>query len=441
MKKEVKALFDVAVESVTPQQLLPHFLQVQGEQLIAGETVFSLNRFEHIYLLAAGKAAAEMALETERILGPRITAGLVVTKYGHGRQLRYSVLTEAGHPIPDNQGVTATKEMMALAQRATKDDLVFVLLSGGASSLLTDIPDGISLDELQLTNQLLVNSGAPIEAINTVRKHLSHIKGGGLTRLIAPATSLTLIISDVVGNNPEVIASGPTVADGSTFADAMAVVDQYQLQNKLPVSVLHHLRYGMLGRIAETAKPGDSVFDRASHYIIGSNRIALDAAAAAAISKGYTATIVTDQLEGDYRQVANFIIKEIEATQYRMDKTPHCLLFGGEPTIEVAGDGLGGRNQHLALYLSTLISGQQGITILCAGTDGTDGPTDAAGAVVDGNTIAQAKELGLQAQQYLDQYDAYHFFEKAGSLIQTGDTGTNVMDLIIVLISSFQNFR
>ncbi len=435
MNKQVITFFNVAVESVQPQRLLPRFLQVQGEQLIAGDTVFPLNRFEHIYLLAVGKAAAEMALEAERILGPRITDGLVVTKYGHGRQLRHLALTEAGHPIPDQQGVLATEQMTALARRATKDDLVIVLLSGGASSLMPDMPDGISLNELQLTNELLVHSGAPIEAINTVRKHLSNLKGGGLARLIAPATTLSLIISDVVGDNPEVIASGPTVADSSTFADAWEVVERYHLLEKLPASILYHLQKGVRGEIAETPKPGDALFDNTSYYIIGSNRIALDAVATAAIEKGYNTSIVTDRLVGDYRQVADYIVKQIEDIEGDDDGKPHCLLLGGEPTVKVTAGGLGGRNQHLALHLSTLIADKHGITILCAGTDGTDGPTDASGAVLDGNTVAHAKELGLQAQQYLDNFNAYHFFKKVGGLIQTGDTGTNVMDLVIVLIN------
>jgi glycerate-2-kinase len=353
----------------------------------------------------------------EKVLGDKITNGHVVTKYGHGMNLNYLTLTEAGHPIPDAEGVKGTQKIVNIARKATEDDLVICLISGGASALMTDFPEGVTLDDLKRTNELLTKCGANITEINTVRKHLSKIKGGQLARILFPATTVCLILSDVVGDRLDVIASGPTVGDSSSFADALTIIDKYSLQNRLPSSVLHYLLEGADGSIADTPKPDNPVFQNVHNYIIGSNGIALESSAKKAVELGFETHTVTDSIQEDVTETANFILKTID-NQKPTGNKPVCLLFGGEPTVKVSGKGLGGRNQHLALYLATKICCKKNITILCAGTDGTDGPTDAAGAVVD----------------YETNCDSYRFFQQVGGHIITGNTGTNVMDIIVAIV-------
>lgn len=374
-----------------------------------------------------------MSRGVEKVLGDKITNGHVVTKYGHGMNLNYLTLTEAGHPIPDAEGVKGTQKIVNIARKATEDDLVICLISGGASALMADFPEGVTLDDLKRTNELLTKCGANITEINTVRKHLSKIKGGQLARILFPATTVCLILSDVVGDRLDVIASGPTVGDSSSFADALTIIDKYSLQNRLPSSVLHYLLEGADGSIADTPKPDNPVFQNVHNYIIGSNGIALESSAKKAVELGFETHTVTDSIQEDVTETANFILKTID-NQKPTGNKPVCLLFGGEPTVKVSGKGLGGRNQHLALYLATKICCKKNITILCAGTDGTDGPTDAAGAVVDYETATKAVEKGIDPNHYLTDCDSYRFFQQVGGHIITGNTGTNVMDIIVVII-------
>ncbi|MPM54772.1 D-glycerate 2-kinase [bioreactor metagenome] len=374
-----------------------------------------------------------MSRGVEKVLGDKITNGHVVTKYGHGMNLNYLTLTEAGHPIPDAEGVKGTQKIVNIARKATEDDLVICLISGGASALMADFPEGVTLDDLKRTNELLTKCGANITEINTVRKHLSKIKGGQLARILFPATTVCLILSDVVGDRLDVIASGPTVGDSSSFADALTIIDKYSLQNRLPSSVLHYLLEGADGSIADTPKPDNPVFQNVHNYIIGSNGIALESSAKKAEELGFETHTVTDSIQEDVTETANFILKTIN-NQKPTGNKPVCLLFGGEPTVKVSGKGLGGRNQHLALYLATKICCKKNITILCAGTDGTDGPTDAAGAVVDYETATKAVEKGIDPNHYLTNCDSYRFFQQVGGHIITGNTGTNVMDIIVAIV-------
>jgi glycerate-2-kinase len=433
MKKIAELIFFAGVNGVLPEKLMQSQVKLSGDLLQVAEKRFPLSRFRHIYVLAAGKAAASMSRGVEKVLGDKITNGHVVTKYGHGMNLNYLTLTEAGHPIPDAEGVKGTQKIVNIARKATEDDLVICLISGGASALMADFPEGVTLDDLKRTNELLTKCGANITEINTVRKHLSKIKGGQLARILFPATTVCLILSDVVGDRLDVIASGPTVGDSSSFADALTIIDKYSLQNRLPSSVLHYLLEGADGSIADTPKPDNPVFQNVHNYIIGSNGIALESSAKKAVELGFETHTVTDSIQEDVTETANFILKTID-NQKPTGNKPVCLLFGGEPTVKVSGKGLGGRNQHLALYLATKICCKKNITILCAGTDGTDGPTDAAGAVVDYETATKAVEKGIDPNHYFTNCDSYRFFQQVGGHIITGNTGTNVMDIIVAIV-------
>ncbi len=315
--------------------------------------------------------------------------------------------------------------MLQLAAGLKPEDHVIFLLSGGASALLADVPEGVSMEELQHAFQLLLNSGADITEMNTVRKHLSAIKGGQLARAIHPASVHSILLSDVPGNDPAVIGSGPTVADQTTFADALTVIDKYDLRDLIASGILYHLEQGEAGLIPETARPGE--LPHATYVVAASNRIALEAAAHKADKLGYHAQILTDQATGKARELAASLVQT--ALTYK-GPFPACLLAGGESTVQVTGNGLGGRNQELALAAGLLIKDHPQITFLAAGTDGIDGPTNAAGAVIDAETLA----MGPDPIPFLDNNDSWHYFHQTGTHILTGPTNTNVMDLAVILI-------
>lgn len=435
-RKEAENIFLAGVESVLPNKLIHSQVKLSDDILyFADECRLPLAGFNHLYILGAGKASALMAKEMEIILDGKITKGHVIVKYGSDCGLHRINVTEAGHPFPDRNGVNATNEILKIAGQAAEKDLVICLFSGGASALLADYPAGSTLEELILMNQLLVKSGADIREINTVRKHLSRVKGGQLAKAIYPATVVSLILSDVVGDAVDVIASGPTCADGSTFKEALQVLDKYHLLEKIPTSMLAHLQAGLLNLVPETPKVDDPVFAQVRNLIIGSNQLALEVAAVKSLEYGYSPFILTAELSGDLTDVADFVL----ASAYRIKndakiKKPVCLLAGGEPTIHVTEKGLGGRNQHFALYCATKISEKEGLTVLCAGTDGNDGPTDVAGAVVDCDTVENALKKSIDPQAYLKRQDSFHFFDQYGGQVITGSTMTNVMDLVVVLI-------
>jgi hydroxypyruvate reductase len=378
-----------------------------------------------------------MAQAAERALGKRIAGGWINTKDGHLAPLRRITLHEASHPVPDARGVEGAKRIAQIASEAGEGDLLLCLISGGGSALLPLPLEPVTLEEKQEATRLLLACGATIHEINAVRKHLSAIKGGRLARLAQPAHVLALLLSDVIGDPLDVIASGPTAPDSSTFATAWAVIEKYGLQDKIPPRARQILQAGLAGELEETPKPGDACFARTRNLVVGSNRIAVDAAAREARELGYRPLVLSTTIEGETRDIALMhaaIAREILSTG-RPARPPVCVISGGETTVTLRGQGLGGRNQEFALAAALALEGLAGVLAFSAGTDGTDGPTPAAGAMADGATVARAAALGLDARRMLAANDSYHFFEPLGDLVMTGPTGTNVMDVRLLLVA------
>ena len=393
-----------------------------------------------LILVAVGKAAMPMAAAAFDRLGELIDEGLVVTKHGHllGYELPSSCqVIEAGHPVPDPAGLEAGRRLIDLLESTAEHDLVLVLLSGGASALLPAPVRGVSLDDLQATTDLLLRSGATIVEINAVRKHLSSLKGGQLARLAAPARIVSLILSDVVGDPLDVIASGPTVADPTSFADALKVLAQRQVADRMPPAVTDCLHSGAAGERDETPKPGDGLFDRVTNLIVGSNRLAATAAVNAATDYGYHSLLLTTFLEGQAREIAKVIVALARGIRAHGDpiSPPACLVLGGETTVTVRGEGKGGRNQELALAAALGLEGMEGVGLMALATDGTDGPTDGAGAVVDGQTVRKAAARGWDVVAALRDNNAYPVLADTGDLLRLGPTGTNVNDLLVLLVT------
>lgn len=431
LKNDAFIVLKQAIAAVQPNVLLKSILCFQNGQLSVEQQSFTLLPNGNMYVIAVGKASAAMAQAVEGILLEHVSGGLVVTKYGHALPLKKLQLIEAGHPIPDTNSLLAGKALLDFSKKLKENDIVLFLLSGGASALLADTPNDLTLSALQSTFQLLLNVGATIQEMNTIRKHLSAIKGGQLARLLMPAEIITLAISDVMGDDPSVIGSGPTVPDNSTFYNAWTIIQQYGLQHQIPLSVQQYLQKGMVGEILETPKKNDICFDKTWFYLLGNNGLALQSAKKTAQALGYETHIVSQQICGEARLMGESIVAQ--ALAYT-GKKPACLLFGGETTVTIRGNGLGGRNQELVLAAALSLPPESNLFILSVGTDGTDGPTDAAGAFTDGQQLQLAQQLGLNVKSYLDNNDAYHFFEKVNGLIKTGPTQTNVMDIVVVLI-------
>ena len=435
-RQDALTIFRAALKAADPVLAVRRLLRREGDLLIAGAKRYPLRRFERIVVLGAGKASASMAGAVETILGARITGGLIVTKYDHGLALKRVQLVESAHPVPDEAGVKGARRLGEIADQAGAQDLVIMLMSGGASALTPYPVPPITLAEKQETTKLLLACGANIHEINTVRKHLSGIKGGQLARRAAPATLITLMLSDVIGDPMDVIGSGPTVSDPSTFAAAVAIVGNYELTRRVPTSVLARLQQGGAGQVEETPKPGDRAFRRAQNLIVGSNRLAVDAAAAKARQLGYRPLVLSTFVEGETREIARMhaaIAREVLASS-RPVRPPACLISGGETTVTIRGKGLGGRNQEFVLAAAIDLAGVKGVTVLSAGTDGTDGPTDAAGAIGDGATAERANARQLSPNAMLAENDSYHFFDALGDLIRTGPTRTNVNDVRLLLV-------
>jgi hydroxypyruvate reductase len=435
LRLDARAIFDAGVTAADPYRAVARHVSVEQGALLVSDKAYQLQDYQRIVVVGAGKASARMAQALEDLLGNRISCGIINVKHRYSVPLAGISVNEASHPLPDEAGLRGARAIADLARQANNGDLVFCLISGGGSALLPAPADGVTLEEKVRTTRLLLDCGATVQEMNAVRKHISNLKGGRLADLAFPATVISLILSDVVGDPPDAIASGPTAADETTFADCLRIVQKYHLETRIPPAVWRLLQRGASGALKETPKAGDPVFARVQNLIVGNNRSALDAARKTAESLGYRTLLLSSFIEGETRVVAALhgaIAKEIIASGNPVQR-PACVISGGETTVTVRGTGLGGRNQEFALAAALDIAGAGNVAILSGGTDGSDGPTDAAGALADGTTVSRAKALGLNAQVFLDENDSYHFFKQMGDLLITGPTFTNVMDLRVLV--------
>lgn len=435
-------IFNTALAAVDPCNAVLKALRVEQNQLHVAGATYDLPHFQRIIVVGAGKATARMALAVEALFGRRISAGVIVVKDGHTAPLKFIEQVEAAHPVPNQAGIAGTQRVLEMVRGADEKTLVICLISGGASALLVAPIEGVTLQDKQETTRLLLNAGATINELNAVRKHLSAVKGGRLAQAAFPAQLVTLIVSDVIGDPLDVIASGPTSPDNSTFTEAWAVIAKFGLQEKLPPRVADYLQRGSAAQLPETVKQNDPCLTGTRNVIVASIRQALAAAQQAAAQLGFVTKIISDKLHGEASDAAHFLVQSAHAEMTDMNPNEQrCLLCGGETTVTVRGTGMGGRNQELALAFALEIEGEQGVALLSAGTDGTDGPNDAAGALVDGGTAPRARSLGIDPRSYLDNNDSYTFFQYfdaatgAQRHLKTGPTGTNVMDIQIVLLN------
>ena len=435
-RRKIVQVLGAALHAVDPARAVQRFLRREGDQLWVQERVYDLARYERIYVVGTGKAGAPMAQAMETVLGDRIAAGHVNVKYEHTAPTRIINIHEAGHPIPDTAGVAGGRTIVEILTEAGENDLVFCLISGGGSALMTSPEGAISLADMKVLTDGLLRAGATINEINAIRKHLDALKGGKLARLAQPAQVISLILSDVVGNPLDVIASGPTVPDTSTFADAHALLHRYGLLDGLPEPIQMHIRQGVAGDIPDTPKEGDPIFARTQNVVVASNDIAALAALQTASDLGLHTLLLSTFVEGEAREVAKVlaaVAKEVKASG-RPAPRPACVILGGETTVNMRGKGKGGRNQEMALAAALSIQGLEAVHIVCLATDGNDGPTDASGALADGDTIARARALGMDAWTYLGDNNAYPFFDALGDLLMTGPTNTNVNDLAFAFV-------
>lgn len=431
-----------ALGAVNPARAVARHLRLESHTLFVGDRPYDLRRVDRIIVVGAGKAGAGMAAAVEAYLGDRIAAGWVNVRYGYEppQPLSHVHIHPAGHPIPDKAGLEGTRRILDLVDSLTPRDLALVLVSGGASALMELPVPGVSLADLQALTDSLLRSGATIGEINTVRKHLSQVKGGRLAERILRrgAQAAVLILSDVVGSPLDAIGSGPCVPDPTTFAEAWDVLHHYALLEEVPSAIREYLDRGRRGEEPETPKPGDPRFVGIHTVVVAENRTAAEAAAERARTLGFQAAVLTTYLEGEAREIGKALaaLAKEEARTGRPFSLPACLVLGGETTVTVRGTGRGGRNQEVALGAALALEGWENILIATLATDGTDGPTDAAGAFADGTTVARARALGMDPTDYLARNDAYTLFASLGDLILTGPTGTNVNDLAFVLIGA-----
>jgi len=431
-------IFRAALDAADPRKAVQRALQRTGNRLRVQSREYDLARVKNVFVIGFGKASATMAQAVEEILGDKITRGWVTVKYGHTAPLATDKihLHEAGHPLLDQCGLDGTQRILEILDSATENDLIVCLISGGGSALLELPIAGVSLADLRATTDALLRCGATINEINALRKHISQVKGGQLARRAAKSHVIALVLSDVIGSPLDTVASGPTAPDSTTFADALGVIEQYGLREQIPAHIVAHIARGARGAIPDTPKEGDPIFVRVQNVVMADNAIACDAAVQAARRLGYSPLLLSSFVQGEAREFAKIlaaIAKEINASGRPIAK-PACVVCGGETTVTIRGKGKGGRNQEIALAAAIEIARMRDIVVLSGGTDGTDGPNDAAGAIADGETVARASTIGMDARAYLANNDSYNFFQPLGDLLITGPTGTNVNDVTVLIV-------
>ena len=432
LREAAEEIWQAALDAARPEVCIPRAIRVTDKGFAVGDKSFTVAG--RLVVIGAGKAGAGMAQVVERLFNDRISSGLVITKYGHRLPTDHIQVFEAGHPVPDRSGELAVEGMREILRDLNPKDVVLCLFSGGGSSLLPSPTEGITLGEKQQVTSNLLRAGAPIRELNAVRKHLSSIKGGQLLRWTAPARVVSLIMSDVIGDPLDFIASGPTAPDTTTFADALGIVRKYGIT--VPAAVRNRLERGARGEIPETPKQGDPLFERVSNHIIANNRLLLESASARAAELGFKTMVLSSEIEGEARDVGRFfasIAREMGSSGQPI-APPACVLAAGETTVTVRGSGRGGRNQEMALaWALKMQSWTQPVCFASVATDGTDGPTTAAGGIVDPFTCSRAIEMDLEPIKFLRDNDSFTFLQSVRDLIITGPTQTNLMDLQILL--------
>jgi glycerate 2-kinase len=444
LHRDVIKAMEAAINAANPRHLVQRTVRLGHGSLRVGSVKLSLAGYRRILVVGAGKASGYMGEELERILGSRITGGVVIVPeylrpFPKGSRIEYR---PGSHPIPSQMNIRAVEEMLRLVGKPKSDDLVIVLLSGGASALMESPVHGLRLADEQKMTSLLLKSGASIQEVNIVRKHISRVKGGRMAGLLKGSRVLTMIVSDVIGNELDAIGSGPTVPDSSTYKEALNVIEKYNLWSRIPSRVRVVVKQGLKGMRPETPKKNDSVFRQVTNLVIGTNRDSAEAAAASLKRAGYSTMILSTGLIGEAKEVGRVLsslIKGVRKNGIPLSP-PAALVCGGETTVTVRGRGIGGRNQEAALAGAIEIAGSKGLVLGSIATDGVDGPTPAAGALVDGSTAVRGSRRGLNARKYLDDNNSYGYFSKLGGLLVTGPTGTNVNDIMIIAADARPEF-
>jgi len=414
-----RSIFIKALESSSPKNFMHKHCRIEGDILIFEDTTYDLSKYKNLYIFGSGKAAYTMAKEMENIAGDKIYKGLIVSPYDEGELQRIGVML-GSHPIPSQMSIDAATALSEMMGECSEDDLYIYLLSGGSSSLMELPVSPINLSELQETTALMLHNNLEIHEINCVRKHLSKVKGGRLAQM-CKAQGVVLVVSDIIDDDLHSVGSAPLYADASTFEQAKEILESKNLFQIIPDSVKSVLQKGLDGEIEETPS---TPLERVKHIIIASNKLALEQAVLSAKSKGLSVRKITQAMQGEVGEMVNTMFKTLHACE------EECIIFGGECTVEVQGNGQGGRNQHAALLALKKIQDQAlSVTFLSAGTDGIDGNSDAAGAVVSGYSY----KSGLNIETYLKNFDSYNYLRQSDSLIMTGPSGTNVIDIAILI--------
>ena len=437
LRSDAKAIFEAGLKAADPIVAVKNHLRRDGNKLLLEGREYDISNYEKIYVIGMGKAAGSMAKAIEDIVGDKIAGGIVNVKYGHSVALEKIKINEAGHPVPDEAGLSGSKKIIELLKTTGEKDLVICLISGGGSALLPVPAGDLTLEDKQLVTKSLLECGANIHEINSIRKQISAVKGGRLAALVYPSTLISLILSDVIGDDLDVIASGPTVPDTHTFHDCRNIVKKYKLDQNAPKRVIEYIEMGCKGEIEDTPKFDSPIFEKTQNAVVGSNIMAVIAAKDIAQDLGYNSLILSTFIHGETEEVAKVhtaIAREIASSENPARK-PACIISGGETTVTIEGKGQGGRNQEFILAAAIDLDGLDNVVVLSGGTDGNDGPTDAAGAIADGTTISRGNELSMNAYAYLCENNSYNYFNPLGDLLFTGPTNTNVMDLRIILVS------